>query len=122
MYGGGGTQVQRIDVWTSENGRDWTEVASRAAWTGRICGGGGAFDGRLWFLGGATREGTPLREVWSSIDGATWVKSPDPEWSPRCGDQSIVFDRKLWLFGGRIAEPRGEGRLADDVWFLESAR
>jgi hypothetical protein len=81
MYGGGGGPVPRIDVWASENGRDWTEIAARAAWPGRACAGGGAFDGRLWYLGGATREGTPLKDVWSSADGATWVRSPDPDWS-----------------------------------------
>ena len=109
MYGGGSGPIPRIDVWSSENGRDWIEVASRAAWTGRICAGGGAFDGRLWFFGGAVRDGAALRDVWSSVDGATWVKSPDPDWSPRCADQAFVFDGKFWLFGGRIPEPRGEG-------------
>jgi hypothetical protein len=120
MYGGGGGPVPRTDVWSTENGKDWTEVASRAAWTGRACAGGAAFDGRLWYMGGATRDGTAMRDVWSSADGATWVKSPDADWSGRCAEGALVYDGRLWLFGGRVPEPRGEGRIADDVWFLST--
>lgn len=38
------------DVWSSSDGRNWTQATPRAEWGERHSYGGAVFDGKLWVL------------------------------------------------------------------------
>ncbi|HAR63084.1 MAG: hypothetical protein DKM50_05210 [Candidatus Margulisiibacteriota bacterium] len=70
---------------------------------------------QLWLLGGYFfGEGVPgqtLNEVWNSSDGKNWSKiTASAPWSPRCPN-SLVFNSKIWIFGGKSDNWIG------DIWY-----
>jgi len=96
------------DVWCSEDGVDWTQVAANAAWPPRgMIGGNVVFQGRMWILGGGTYD-TPhypnrlfFNDVWSSADGVDWEMSLNSApWEPRQYHDVAVFDDKMWVLEG----------------------
>ncbi|MBI5449126.1 hypothetical protein HY948_02300 [Candidatus Gottesmanbacteria bacterium] len=72
---------------------------------------------RIFMIGGS--EGNTLggkiynNDVWSSGDGATWVRNIDRAiWSPRTGAGAVSYRGALWMTGGR-----GESGYLNDVWY-----
>ena len=67
------------------------------------------FRNKLWIIGGAPSSGRPdqtptgaLNDVWSSPDGVSWMQDvKNAPWSPREAANAVVFDDKIWVFGGR---------------------
>jgi hypothetical protein len=115
----GGEEKFYRDVWTSEDGRSWQEIAvSEPAWEARgMIGGAAVFKDRMWILGGGTYD-TPttptrkfFRDVWSSGDGAEWKKHADAPWAARQYHDVAVFDDRLWVMEGY------SGANRNDVWF-----
>jgi hypothetical protein len=118
---GGGDEVFYSDVWTSANGRDWTQVADHCPWGPRgMIGGSAVFNNRLWILGGGTYD-TPqipqrkfYNDVWSSADGVHWEKVLDEApWHPRQYHDVAVWDGKLWVMEGY----HQDGGNRKDVWY-----
>ncbi len=63
-------------------------------------------DGKMWLLG--------ENEVWYSADGVTWNRTTDSAgWFDRIGHTSVVFDDRIWIFGGKD----GNGQNLDDAWY-----
>lgn len=99
----------------------WTKVTDSApsiraglAWWNSA---GAWFNGALWVLGGWL-PGAASNAVWSSVDGATWVRQPTPPWSARMAAGVTVFDGKLWICGGLTAVPSGNQWItANDIWY-----
>lgn len=100
------------DVWSSEDGVTWVQVAADAPasptrWSGRgIVSKMVEFKGRMWLIGGGTYD-TPdqpirqyLAETWSTTDGVTWTEHSKPPWIGRQYHTVEVFDDKLWVIGG----------------------
>lgn len=56
-------------------------------------------------------DGTLKNDVWYSTDGNTWVSDSNAGWSPRRGLAALVFDGKIWIFGGVE-----NGGALNDVW------
>ncbi len=107
------------DVWSSENGRQWTRVLRNAPWSPRgMIGGGAVFNNRMWIIGGGTYD-TPQRpdrvfynDVWSSADGISWEQTaPKTPWAPRQYHDIAVFDKRLWVMEGF-----GKSSNRNDVW------
>jgi hypothetical protein len=121
------------DVWSTEDGVNWTEVApdapaSDTRWAG--CGmvtGLVEFQGRMWLVGCAQyREnevGTTMsNEVWSTTDGLVWQRHADPPWVGKAWPDVVVWDGKLWiLFGYTYGDfPNGwTAGNANEAWFSE---
>ncbi len=114
-------------VWSSANGTEWTStprIAAPAAgtlWTGRERINAVAFNDRLWVVGGnaypafgnANAPGTPLSDVWSTADGATWTQATDKAFEvARTNPAVFVHDGKIHVAGGRNAS----GTLLNDIW------
>ncbi len=66
----------------------------------------------MWVLGGTT--GLRQRDVWCSTDGANWTLVCDSApWQARAHHCSVVFDNKIWLYGGSFST---------DVWYTENGK
>lgn len=121
------------DVWSTEDGVHWTEVAADAPasdtrWAG--CGlvdGLVEFRGAMWLVGCAQyREnavGTTMdNAVWSTTDGVTWTRHPTPPWAGKSWPNVVVWDDKLWvLFGYTYGDPANgwPAGNASEVWFSD---
>lgn len=72
-----------LSVWTSRDGRQWTEATPQAPWQGRgLVHGSAVHNGRIWMIGGGLKVTPPneryaetvaeFTDVWSSLDGQRW--------------------------------------------------
>ena len=108
------------EVWSSVDGKEWTQSTAEAGWSPRIASGCVEFDGKMWILGGIERyyDGTDAslkNDVWCSADGKTWeCVTPAAEWAPRAYHQALAFGGKLWVFGGGNYVPKYAAM--NDVW------
>ena len=114
-------EVFHNDVWSSDDGVNWTQVTEHAPWVPRgMIGGAAVHDNRMWILGGGTYDtpATPMRnfynDVWSSDDGINWKQHiAHAPWTPRQYHEVAAFDGHLWVLEGYAAES-GNRR---DVWY-----
>ncbi|MCC6620072.1 MAG: IPT/TIG domain-containing protein [Deltaproteobacteria bacterium] len=125
--------VHHNDVWRSEDGVDWIEVApdapaSDTRWAG--CGaldGLVAFRGRMWLVGCARERSdavghTTIAQVWSTTDGRAWRRHPTPPWAGKIWHNVVVWDDRLWiLFGFTYGDPTNGWPVgnATEVWSSE---
>ncbi|MEA3245299.1 MAG: hypothetical protein U9Q74_03990 [Gemmatimonadota bacterium] len=102
ILGGYDGKAYYNEVWSSPDAIHWTRVLAHAPWSPRNIDGAVVFKDRLWVLGGGVidgqREPNPnaRREVWSSADGVTWIRSPDRN-AAAWGGTPVTFDGRLWL-------------------------
>jgi hypothetical protein len=106
-------------VWHSPDGANWECATRNAAWSPRLGAGGVVFNGKMWILGGIQRyfDGPKhlLNDVWHSTDGANWIRATaNAAWSPRAFHAALVFQNKMWVFGGGNYVPTYLGH--NDVW------
>jgi hypothetical protein len=129
LLGGFDGRAYYNDVWNSPDGVHWTRITEHAEWSRRNVDMAVAFKGRLWIIGGGVIDGQPeinpnsKREVWSSVDGRHWVKSPDRKGSA-WGGSPIVFDGQLWLIAANRNSTFAPALLATAdgaMWREESA-
>lgn len=112
------------DVWTSEDGANWTQQAEKAGWAG---GSIWNYKGRsghivaqsedtLWLAGGYLGR----NDVWCSKTsnlGAKWVEvQKNSPWAGRYDHLLAVVGSKLVLFGGENSELGTGGPYFNDVW------
>lgn len=108
------------EVWSSKDGKEWTQHTAAAGWSPRIAAGCVEFGGKMWILGGVERyyDGTDAslkNDVWSSPDGKNWTcVTSAADWSPRAYHQALAHDGKLWVFGGGNYVPKYHAK--NDVW------
>ena len=116
---GGGNYVPQYesknDVWSSSDGRTWTQVTENAQWSSRLWFSSVTYRDRMWVLGGwSNNPSKNLGDVWSSKDGRDWQQlKSNVIWKERHEHSAYVFKDKLWVAGGH-AQP-----LNNEVWSLE---
>lgn len=121
---GGWAEDNRLfnDVWTSENGIDWTRVCAEAPWVPRCYVSATSFRGRLWIAGGFlwAPPSNVLADVWSSADGREWEEAcRNPPWEAREHNGFLALGNRLFLFGGVTYLRDEDGpalRAFSDVW------
>jgi len=119
---GGGNYVPQYhaknDVWSSTDGRNWTQVTGAAPWHPRLWFSAVTYRDRLWVLGGWSNEPSKnWGDVWYSRDGRAWHELQTAEcWKARHEHSAYVFQDKLWVAGGH-AQP-----LSNEVWSLDLSR
>ena len=122
------------DVWSSPDGKTWTEstppknakkeTARPDAnwWMARYSHTSVVFKDKIWVMGGY--EGRKfLNDVWSSPDGSIWTESTPPKnaeketarpdanwWTARFKHSSVMFNKKIWIMGGWSTE------ISSDIW------
>lgn len=111
---GSSDNIDRNDVWNTENGEDWTEVTNSAGFSKRFGQGAVVFKNKMWIVGGF--DGKYKNDVWSSEDGNVWTQvSASAEFSGRVSHSLLVLNNKLWVIGGSDSE----GIRKNDVWSSE---
>jgi hypothetical protein len=104
------------DVWSSPDGRTWTQITDNAPWPCRIWSTSVVYKNRLWTLGGFRSEPdwNNFNDVWYSANGADWSELvTETVWSPRHEISAYVFAGRIWVVAGN------EWPLKNDVWSLE---
>ena len=114
---GGGNYVPvheaRNDVWSSSDGVNWTRETEAAPWAPRLWFSAVVYRGRMWVLGGWSKDHDNFGDVWHSADGKTWQRLDTKTcWKARHEHSAFVFQDKLWVAGGH-ARP-----LSNEVWSL----
>jgi|GEM_PF-1055405 len=61
-------------------------------------------DNKMYVVGGLGLDGKPLADVWSSTDGVTWTQVSDGAFSARFKTSTVVYDDKVWMFGGLLSD------------------
>ncbi|MCB1090947.1 MAG: galactose oxidase [Verrucomicrobiae bacterium] len=116
---GGGNYVPayhaKNDVWSSADGVTWRQETESAPWNPRLWFSSAVYRGRLWVLGGWSKEPSQnWGDVWHSADGKNWQRLESKVcWKERHEHSVFVFQDKLWVAGGH-AKP-----LSNEVWSLQ---
>ena len=108
------------DVWSSVDGKNWSQIATNKNFLGKnVSGASASFNGKIWVIGGGLYDyslAPALRfnnEVWNSVDGINWQQQPTPPWPGRQYTNVCVWDNKLWMIGGT------NGSNLADIWYLK---
>src|SRR5207247_1965545 len=109
------TEHSLNDVWSSDDGRRWTQVTASAPWPAREGAKVVVLGDKLLMLGGDGQA-----DVWSSTDGVNWTQlSAAAEWKPRFGYAASVFGDKLWVYSGWHGRPTD---ALNAVWYSADGR
>lgn len=91
-------------VWSSVDGRTWSNEALNQAIGSRMGASVVVFAGKLWLIGGVVnpmRSSETMNDVWSSEDGVHWTEViKNAAFSPRAGHRVVVWRDRMWLMGG----------------------
>lgn len=94
------------DVWTSDNGADWTLVTPSAPWPARegmqkLTALYGENDTIVLTSGEAGYFGPYYHDVWATTDGLNWsLLNREADFSKRSGNLLLNVDGSLFTFGG----------------------
>ncbi len=127
IAGNEGASSAKKDVWTSPDGKTWTEETISGPLPLNIARQGhqvvnfnnqAGKDG-LWLIGGGRDDASARREIYFLNNGSSQWSSQlgcDPCFttSPTVGlmyHQVVVFNNKLWIIGGKESSP-----LSNDIW------
>lgn len=118
--------IAQTSAFSSTDGLDWTEHAKTDP--GSLLSTSYAFfDNQLWMLGGMTVPAAGYanvvqsdfqNEIWRSADGSSWDVAGTAAWPPRKGATVIVYQDKLWMFGGStsVDENGAPDEFLNDIW------
>ncbi|MGR6871888.1 Ig-like domain-containing protein [Pseudomonas sp. HK3] len=89
--------------------------------TGKSNGSIVSFDNKVWIIGGVDGTSDYLwdagAEAWSTVDGVNWKKELDNAPFGKLYDaNSIVFQDKIWLFGGLVNIDRNSSEASLKAW------
>lgn len=101
------------DIWSSDDGINWTEEVKNATFSERLDFGLTQWDGKLWIAGGWTQQSaSELNDVWSSVDGINWeLETSNAQFPARKSHSLVTINNKLWIIGGQ-----GSSAKYEDVW------
>ncbi|MCJ8165327.1 T9SS type A sorting domain-containing protein [Pontibacter sp. E15-1] len=112
------------DIWSSEDGVNWTLEMPSAPWGPRgLMHGSVVFKDEMWVFGGGSKlwniPTNVFNDVWKSKDGVNWELVTDHAgWDPRIHFSVIAFDNKLWAIDGTtMAEA-----YTNEVWYSEDGK
>jgi len=110
------------DVWSSEDGKTWTQVTEVAPWSPRAYHQAAVLNDRIYVFGGGNYVPSyaAMNDVWSSTDGKTWERvTEQAPWSPRLWFSTAVYRDHIWVLGGWS---NGPARNWGDVWYTQNGR
>ena len=131
---GGANGGLNNSIWYSSNGIQWIHQDTNltlpgiqdAPWGSKYQFTFTVFKNKMWVLGGATGSGLVTNDIWSSIDGLSWIHEDtdsltsgiqDATWGIREGHTALVLNDKFYILGGANTGPNNNGYVnVDDVW------
>ena len=108
------------EIWSSEDGIEWTSVKPKTDKTGSWGSSPVVFDGKLWLVGANRSDGNFGNAVLDTDDGVTWETRSAP-WTPRGAAAAWVAGDKLFMTGGKYSyTENGATRFvySNDVWAM----
>ena len=113
VLGGGNyvpTYESKNDVWSSSDGVNWTCETEYAPWAPRLWFSAAVYRGRMWVIGGWSKEKDNFGDVWHSADSRSWQRLETKNtWKARHEHSVLVFQDKLWVIGGHARPLSSEG-------------
>jgi hypothetical protein len=110
------------DVWSSPDGKTWTQATEHAGWAPRAYHQAAVLNERIYVFGGGnyTPQYEARNDVWSSADGVHWTQeTAAAPWSPRLWFSSVVYRDRMWVLGGWSNNP---SRNWGDVWHSRNGK
>ncbi|MFN7926023.1 MAG: hypothetical protein U0Q16_38350 [Bryobacteraceae bacterium] len=110
------------DVWSSADGKTWTQVTVHAEWSPRAYHQAAVLGGRIYVFGGGNYvpEYEAHNDVWSSDDGVHWrEETAAAPWNPRIWFSAAVYRDRMWVLGGWSKVPETNW---GDVWYSRDGR
>ncbi|MGI9548335.1 MAG: Kelch repeat-containing protein [Flavobacteriaceae bacterium] len=104
------------DVWSSDDGTNWTEVTANAAFSARFEHASVVFDNKIWVIGGRVNSSSSgeRNDVWYSGDGINWTQATaNAAFAPRYIHEVLVYNGKMWLISGRTQNSQP---VDEEVW------
>jgi hypothetical protein len=117
----GNNDSLKNDVWASTDGQQWQAINRSAAWQPRAYHQAVSFKDRIYVMGGGNYDPdhVAFNDVWSSIDGVSWIcETTQAPWKPRLWFSTAVYRDKIWLLGGWSKQHGNFG----DVWFSDDGK
>jgi hypothetical protein len=117
QYYYGDARSLKNDVWSSSDGRKWTQVVAAAPWAPRAFHQAIVLNNKIYVMGGGNYSPsyTAYNDVWSSEDGLHWDQvTAAASWAPRIWFSSVVYRDRMWVLGGWSNDP---SRNWGDVWY-----
>ncbi|HEY5038682.1 MAG TPA: hypothetical protein VIJ93_06390, partial [bacterium] len=88
------------DVWSSWDGKIWSQATTAAGFSTRAFSMGVSYNNNMWVIGGQNSNGV-TNDVWYSSDGMSWTQATaSAAFAPRKQSGSAMFNNKLWVIGG----------------------
>lgn len=115
-------QAPPRDVWVSGDGKTWRKMPGEAPFQHTDLPMSLTFSEKMWIMGGWYNGRLPghsaSNQVWSSVDGESWVKEAEKAaWTPRLAGAVVEFKGRMWLLGGIEDYYFGnEKSVKNDVW------
>jgi len=91
------------DVWSSEDGQNWTLETADAAWKPRAYHQAVVLNNKIYVMGGGNYdpEYWGHNDVWSTEDGVLWqLETSEAPWHDRIWFSSFVYRDQMWVTGG----------------------
>jgi hypothetical protein len=110
------------DVWSSNDGQEWTQVTANAGWSPRAYDQAVVLAGKIYVLGGGNYvpKYHALNDVWCSEDGLHWTQvTAAAPWHPRLWFSAVAYRDRLWVLGGWSNEP---SKNWGDVWYSRDGK
>lgn len=113
-----GAGLATQDVWQStDDGVSWTSIPQIANFSIRAFHGMVVHNNKLWIMGGIDPfSGTERDNIYSSVDGATWVEElANLPWGPRYNFGCCTLNGRIYIFGGSSVTGTPPGPY-NDCW------
>ena len=127
VYGGlirGGELTN--EVWASPDGSYWYQKRpADAIFDARINHTATVFDGKVWVVGGESWDTSGSRtfygDIWYSTNMKYWSKydGKPPFYKGLQSHESLVYDDKLWVFGGYRPDGSMASILSNNIWSVD---
>jgi N-acetylneuraminic acid mutarotase len=95
-----GTPMFKKDVWSSNDGTNWTLETNNTPFSERSDFGLVNYNSKLWLIGGY-KTPTFNNEIWNSNDGVNWTRETSlSNFSERAYSGVCTFQNKIFIIGG----------------------
>lgn len=114
------------DVWSSQDGAQWSPLQTNALWAGRgLIHGTQLYKGRVYIVSGGLKlaaadatlaeTSAEFHDVWSSSDGIAWRReTEDAGFTPRTHIATLGTSHGCYVAGGSITR---QLQTTNEVWF-----